>query len=310
MNKSFSVMSGALVVAVLAGSVFAQSQPKKTEEPVLKGPSVKGEGVPGENRQFSTGRVKGKDQMGTEIPHRLFMAAIDGLRGKETAAAVRLTSDQDTKIKAINDEFTATVQKFRTEHQDEVRALLPKLSPEDRRKAMTYLGRAGGLENKRPGVDTKKNISKKDLNAKPEEMTEQAEGTKGGEEAKARLKEMLEMAPNPSDTHTRIFGVLTDPQKKAFQAAMEQAKEGMGDRAGGKAQKKVTDKAPKDAMPEKEMPDNPNIPAKARERLKNMTPEQREEALKRFREKGGKGGEKKAPPSTKDDVMVPDKDEK
>jgi hypothetical protein len=63
--------------------------------------------------------------------------------------------------------------------------------------------------------------------------------------------------------------------------------------------------------------DNPRIPAELKEKLKDMSPEERREAIRKYREEnpqkgkgkgGGKGGDKKAPPDM-DDVNVPSADE-
>src|SRR5262245_52603497 len=109
----FAVPALALTLATAA---FAQSQPKVTD-PTLQGPAVKSGGVPGENRQFGDGKVKGKERMGTEIPHRLFMKALDSLRGDTADASVRLSSEQDAKINKINDAFTAAVSSYRQAHE-------------------------------------------------------------------------------------------------------------------------------------------------------------------------------------------------
>src|SRR5437762_3240584 len=85
----------ALVLISLSGVAFGQGQPA---DPALKGPAVKEAGVPGENRQFGDGKVRSKQRMGTEIPHRLFMNGLDALRGDTVDASVRLSADQESKI--------------------------------------------------------------------------------------------------------------------------------------------------------------------------------------------------------------------
>src|SRR5262245_31437004 len=114
-----TVLSALLLTA---GTALAQTT--QPTDPALKGPAVKQAGVPGENRQFGDGKAKHKERMGTEIPHRLFMRSLDALRGDSADASVRLTADQDSKIKAINDAFMADVTKYREAHQGEARELL------------------------------------------------------------------------------------------------------------------------------------------------------------------------------------------
>jgi hypothetical protein len=251
------------VLASLAGSALAQnSQPKKGDEPVLKGPSVKETGVPGENRPFSGGKGR-KDRMGGEIPHPLFMRALDSLRQQDADEAIRLTSDQDAKIKSIDGEFMAARRKFVQENGQELRELAPQLSPEDRRKLAEFVGREGLRQEGQKGKGT---------GPKPDEMTPDAETSKA---ARARVLELVESAPKPADSHAKMFAVLTAEQKAAFQKRLEAARASMQ----GPAQKKS------------DGGDKQQIPEELRERLKNMSPEQRKEAIQEWREKRQGQGE-------------------
>jgi hypothetical protein len=282
--RQLVLIAGLTFAATLPG--LAQTQPK-TDDPVLSGPKVKEDGVPGEQRQFTPGRTRGKDMMGGEIPHRNFMRAVENLKGSEEMG-VRLTPEQQSKIREINETFTATVAKYRAEHREEVRELLTQLTPEDRRRAQEFLTRNG--EGRRPEIDKRKNVPKKSgdgpaMDEKPD--------PKKAETARERIKELLGGAPNPSDTHAKIYGVLTDAQKQAFKSELQKVREEMESRRGSdsKEQPKGKPEAPKDggkdAGKDADIND-PRIPERARERLKNMTPQQREEALKRFLEERGK----------------------
>ena len=316
MNTS-ARLSIALVLVAFAGTTLAQTQPKKTDEPALKGPAVKEAGVPGENRQFGEGKVKNKERMGTEIPHRVFMKSLDALRGDTADASVRLSSEQDSKIKATNDAFMDSLAKYREANQAEARELIQQLDPKDRRMAMEFLGReARNLGEKAPKLGEKGKAKGKPDAAKPDEMSGETVDAKKAEDAKARLREMLEGAPKPADTHAKIFGVLTDVQKAAFQKEMDRLRTEMQDRAGGKRlDKKAAAKDAPAAAKDLDL-DDPRIPEPMRERLKNMTPEEREKAIERLRERmkrgGGKGGfgEPKPAPTTDKDVQVPAPDKK
>lgn len=213
-----------MVLTVVAGSalsVFGQAKEQPgTAEPVLKGPTVKEDGVPGEQRQFTPGRTRGKEMMGGEIPHRLFMRVVDGLRDSEEMD-VRLTPDQQSQIRRINEAFTSSVGKYREDHREEVRELLTMLSPEDRRRAMEFLARQG--ENRRPQLDQRKNSVPK----KGGDGSMEAVDPKKAEEARERIKELLAGAPNPADTHAKIHALLSDTQKKAFKDQMQKLREEM-----------------------------------------------------------------------------------
>lgn len=311
MTRLLTLVAGLALSSLASAQTTKPAQP--AQPPALSGPKVTESGVPGEQRQFAPGRTKGKEQMGSEIPHRLFLRALESLRDPEAAADIRLTADQNTQVRAINDEFMKSVAAYRDAHKAEAGPLLEKLSPEDRRKAHEFLKR-GSLGSPRQGLDQRKTISKKDLAAAPADKpdgdammppdgttgTTLAFDAKAADEARNRLKELMEGAPSPADTHARIFALLTDPQKKAFQAELEKARKEMGSpRALEKAEKKADGKLAKknDAL----NPDDPRIPQRLRDRLKDMTPQQREQALQRFRDRrNGKEGEAKPAPSTTD----------
>ncbi len=294
----------------------AQKSPaqKSTTPPVLQGPKVTEGGVPGEQRQFAPGRVKGKDQMGGEIPHRLFMRAIENLRAGDTDPALRLTPDQSRQVRTINDDFAKSVNAYREEHKAEAQALLTKLSPEDRRRAQEFL-RRGGMENRRPALDKRTNVSKKDLDRKPDQkpgdmpgdMMDAAPGnSKQSEDARARLKDLFDGAPSAADTHARLFGVLNEGQRKAFEKELDSLRSEMNDGKGlEKATKKVQGKLADKDQEEMSLQD-PRLPENARKRLESLSPEQRKEALERFRNRRQKKNEApQLPNSAMDDVAVP-----
>jgi len=295
------------VLLLTAGAVLAQptTQPAtQPTDPALKGPAVKQAGVPGENRQFGDGKVKGKERMGTEIPHRLFMKSLDSLRGDSADAAVRLSADQNSKIKAIDDAFSADVAKYREAHQGEARDLAQNLSPEDRKKAMAFLGREGRAQG-----DKAAKLGKGKGKAAPEAGDMSSADAKKSEDAKAKLRELMEGAPKSADTHARIFAVLSDTQKAAFQKQLDTDRKEMQERAGGKKlDRKAAAKGAPVAGKDLDIND-PRIPEKMRERLKNMPPAEQQQALERMRDRINRGGEAKPAPSTKD-VQVPAPDNK
>jgi hypothetical protein len=233
MSITARLVFSALALTSLSGLAAAQTS-ATPDQPALKGPSVPNTGVPGENRPFGEGKAKAKDRMGSEIPHRLFMKALDALRGDSADASVRLTSEQDSKIKAIDDAFMATVTQYRDAHRDEAKALIQQLSPEDRRKAMAFFNReARGLDDKAPKLGDKAKKGKA-ADTATDNTTDQPVDPKVAAEAKAKLRELFQGAPKPGDTHAQIFGVLNDPQKAAFQKSLDSLRKDMQDRAGQK----------------------------------------------------------------------------
>jgi hypothetical protein len=295
-----------VVVAGLAvsGVAMAQAQPGAD---ALRGPAVKEGGVPGEQRQFTPGRQRGKDMMGSEIPHRLFLRALESLRG-EGAGENRLTDEQQAQLKQINEDFNASVAKYRAENQEKVRELMPQLSPEDRRRVQQFVDRRGG-PNRMPGLDQRRNQPK---DGSGEGMAPDA---KKAEEAREKVRELLANAPNPAENHARVYGVLNEGQKKAFKAELDRLRE-MGREMEMRPQQKGMEDLPDGAreriknLPPEEQEravkryferlkeeagkaepkggpglDDPRIPERARERIKNLPPEERERAVKRYLER-------------------------
>lgn len=231
-----------------AGTALAQSSTQPAD-PALQGPAVKQSGVPGENRQFGDGKAKHKERMGSEIPHRLFMKTLDSLRGDSADASVRLTSEQDSKIKTINDAYMAEVAKYREAHQDEARQLAQQLSPEDRKRVMAFLAGRDGRGDRAPKLGDKGKGKAPDAAADTTDNN-QAVDPKKAEEAKAKLRELMQGAPKPADTHAQIFAVLNDAQKTAFQKELDNARKQMQERAGEKrADRKAAAKKAGDAKP-------------------------------------------------------------
>jgi hypothetical protein len=275
-----------LFVLVLVGSAFVSPVLAQTERtPPLKGPSVKDGSVPGEQRRFAGGGGV-RERMQGEIPHRLFRQALDSLRGEDVPEGVRLTQDQDRRLREIEQTFFNEMAMFREQHANEVRTLIAKLAPEDRRRAAEFLRGPG-----RPGADR----------PGPRAETEEKEKAPGGGAGKAdpeaakvareRLKEILQSAPKAVEVHAKMIAVLSDAQRDAFKANLERLRkeaqqsheDGMRAKPGkeggkaenGKARLNIGERGAR----------GEDLPPRLKDRLRNMTPEERAEAIKRFRER-------------------------
>jgi Spy/CpxP family protein refolding chaperone len=191
-------------LAAIAGLALCSLALAQPEPDVLRGPKVKETGVPGEQRQFTPGRVRGRDMMGAELPHRIFMRALDALRSDQ-AGELRLTRAQEAKIKAINDDFNAALLEYRAANLEKVRELLPLLSPEDRRRVQQFLDQRGSRQRlPEPAKDVD-----------PDQA----------EQAREKIREILSGLPSPADTHARIYAVLTEPQQKVFNNELTRLRE-------------------------------------------------------------------------------------
>jgi hypothetical protein len=300
----------ALVLATLAGSTFAQPKDDGNKD-ALKGPSVKDGGVPGENRKFNGGNGQPRKDRAREIPEMAFMRAIGALKGDKVAEADRLTAEQESKIKAINEEFRNARQKYVADHKQEITELRDQLPPRERRRVDGFLnvdGPKGPAEGRPKDGDAKKGPRE---DRKDDGMME-GDGQKvdeaKAEAARTKLKELLDNAPKPADSHAKVYAVLSDSQKKIVEGELARQREEMekrGGRPGKDGPKREFDdsdegpggKKPEGA-PKTGRPGGPGgdvrekmlekLTPEEREKLKTMTPEERREFIKKKAQDGDK----------------------
>lgn len=276
---SYARLVACLVVGIVCLSpALAQSE----KSPPLKGPAVKDGSVPGEQRKFAGGGAR--ERMQGEIPHRIFRQALDSLRGEKAGEAVRLTAEQDRRIREIEEAFFDDVAAFREKHGEEVRSLIAKMPPEDRRRAAEFLRGPG-----RPMADRP---VRKEGGGGEQATTPKAEvDPKAAQEARERLKEIIQAAPKVGDVHAKMVAVLSEAQREALKSELDRLRkeiqkerESALQRKPGKEGEQVEGQSPAGGK-KRAGAGQGEIPARLRERLKNMTPEEREEVLKRFRER-------------------------
>ncbi len=267
----------AAALIVLSGTALAEppANTNTDREPALRGPAVRDGGVPGMRRHFGDeGNMQGR--MANRMPPQVFIRALDAVRGDKVDEAVRLTPEQDQKIRAIMDDFRASMQKFHEEHKAEFEAMRPRRGdsqgprPEDERR------QAGGPEDRPAGP-------------KPDGQKRQ------------QFEELMAQAPKPEDAQAAVFNVLTDAQKPLVQARLEEIKKDMAERrlegpareyAKRQIERGKGGKGGKGGPQGKGGPEgrqfNPdNLPPQLKEKLEGMTPEEKAEAIKQFRAKMG-----------------------
>jgi len=216
--KRFVAVS-AVNLALLSGLALGQSS--KPSEAPLKGPSVKDDSVPGENRKFGGPSRDRKDRVGTEIPHRMFMKALDVLRGEKAESSVRLASDQSKKIEAIEQEYKDALHAFGTEHKAEIADIREKGGPEVRHR-LEALGLIDAestrkAKGSKPSTESTESKDKMDSDSPP------AGDSQGGNTKvlRAEIKKLLESAPKIDDFHAKIWAVLTESQKPVVEKEIE-----------------------------------------------------------------------------------------
>ncbi|QOJ00371.1 MAG: hypothetical protein HRU70_07655 [Phycisphaeraceae bacterium] len=302
----------------LASPVLAQGQ-RPGAEPALRGPAVRDGGQPGQRQNFAPGqRGQGRAAADGAMPMRQFMRALEVVRGEKAAAEVRLTSDQDSRIKVLTDEFEAKQTAFVEKHRAEIESLAQKLPPQERRRALAVLqvaspenrqqGRpAEGRPEGRPGRPAGDRPAD-DMMA-PERIDEAA-----AEKARTRLREITEGAPKPADTQTKVLGVLTSVQRPLVDAELARMRQ-QGGMGGGQMNEAITKAAEDGKITDAEL-DALELPERLKERLRNMSPEERAETAKNLGERmrnpdaqrgrpGQQPGNEQRPAPGPNDVRVP-----
>lgn len=273
MHRSALLLAAGTVLACSCGALAQDSKPAPGQD-ALKGPKVKEGGVPGESRRFAGGDQKRKDQMGGAIPHPMFVRAVDTLKDEATEGSLRLTEAQEASLDEIETSYKNSMREYRDAHKDELMALREQLPENARRRLDGVLGggpnRAGGKPGKKDGAPKKADAA---MDSDRPMDGDRAMDDKDAAQAMARVRELMEGAPKAEDTHTKMWAVLSAPQKAKVEQVITRLKadaETKRAKAGGKdgAVKGMAD-----------------LPPRVQERLKNMTPEQREEAIKRYQER-------------------------
>lgn len=262
----------ALALLVAAGAPVAFAEPASSE-PVLQGPKVNDGGVPGTRRNFGDGQSSDLKQRLADrpIPQMEFMRAIGALRDEKTPENLRLTDDQQTKIKAINQEFEQSMREFRQAHKGEFEEMRGEFG--DRGRPQRGPGK--------PDADGEPMTPPPDAKRPPE-------GKAPNEAARQKFEELRAQAPNPKDVQAKIFAVLTDEQKPLVKERLETIKKDMAERGlEGRAREEVRRRLQKQNGPDgaQRKFDPENLPPQVKERLANMTPEEREQAMQKIRER-------------------------
>lgn len=337
----------ALVLFTLAGTAIAQPDRRpegpREGQPALRGPEVRDNSVPGQKRRFAPGKSQGKDRLDDRgTPPRLFMQALRVLKDNETPDDARLTPDQDKELQSIHNDFRGEMKAYMDEHREEVQALREKIGPEARAKLDNKLRAAGfpgaGPDGAPRGPDGRPeggpNGSPENRNAKrpprergpdggPDAMPDagpdgdrtppRREGSpdqpprgkprKDGKPiaedpaAAQRLVEIVEGAPKFKDAEARAWAVLTDCQRPIVKDELAKLRENGPQRLN-----------PGEGRPGKGGPDADGQRERVRDRLQNLSPDERERLKQKIQDRRAKKGPANSqpkPPPPMDDVEVP-----
>ncbi len=254
----WSLVSAAVLSAGLAGAAIGQPERPGNDTP-LAGPKVRERRVPGVQQDFSESRRDGaRGRAGQGVPHRAFMQAIEGLRGEGEHAApeeMRLTPDQNEQIDRIYREFREVMK----EHVDKTR-------------------RAGAA----PGRP------KRDRAADGADAPEMPAPDADREAMRQRVAEARRNAPKPAECHTRMYNVLTEPQREYMNGRLDAWRKQAEERFGEEyMQRRLRERGAAPGTPQPP-PEGPP-PGEGRERLRRIAerlaqlpPEERDRILNRL----------------------------
>ncbi len=218
----------ALIGLGLTRSAPAQSnpaaEPANATDPALKGPEI-GDRAPVKGKSsagFGPDSIEKKKAAKPKPPMVMpeFLKSVDILRSAPTPDATRLTTDQDSRIKAIAADFESSVKSYLAKNQVEIDALRAKLSPTDRALLDQQLQRGGPIRLSKAGFGGKAGVAKlrgKQKDAAPADPAASTPDatTQSKEDAaktRTRLVEIYAGRPKAEDAQAKIMGVLTPDQ--------------------------------------------------------------------------------------------------
>ncbi|MBL8990335.1 MAG: hypothetical protein JNJ48_02010, partial [Phycisphaerae bacterium] len=278
------ISCGLAGVVLSAGVSFAAEPPPAApagKAPPLSGPQVPQRDVPGVQGQFGEGRERGRFVQ--EIPHRVFMKAINDMIGDGATGDAKASPEVMDKIREIDRAYNEELRKFQAENRDAMNELRPD---------------APGKGARRPkGPESPDEAMSPDDAKQREAMME-------------RARQLRERMPKAGDAHTKIWTLLTEPQRAAVQVELDKFTAEQEKRRGEmyvRQRLQQQGKSPA-GSPDAAAPKRPAEPGAAgglsperRERLmklfSQLTPEQQEEVLRRLEERLGQSAGKPQGPA-------------
>lgn len=218
---SLCVVAACGVVGLAASAGWAQSKSggDKPTDPVLKGPEVKDRDVPGVAGAFGSGT--GARRMAERIPPEALREALGVLLGEDVAPELRASEEQETRIRAIGEEFRAAQRAYMAEHRAELIELRrdANLTGRGAQEIDRAIGRArpGDAPRERPRQREAEPAMEQDGAMTMDTATEEKQDA-----ARQRLRLIMEGAPRVEDFYTRVWESLTEPQRKAVDGKLDE----------------------------------------------------------------------------------------
>ncbi len=267
-NRRESLQRAATVLVLAAGFASPTLAQTDAPKPALRGPEVKDREVPGFAADF--GAPDQRRRFMDRIPPEVYRQALAVLTADDAPADVRASAEQETRIKGMTADFEAEVRAYREAHKDEFAELRKQ-------------GGGPPREGRRPGAGNPNEIPplRADEMMSPEQKAERQRS----EGARTKLRELMEGAPKPEALYTRIWAELSEPQKKAVQAKLDEFK---ADQAKRREEQYVRQRTAKKGEPGKEAGNkdgqtmSPPPPPGERPGLARISPERHDRLMRMF----------------------------
>ncbi|MDX2146125.1 MAG: hypothetical protein SFZ23_01280 [Planctomycetota bacterium] len=286
MQLSIVLAAGLAATGLVSSATLAQG------EAPLSGPKSRAEEVPGQNKTFADARARYAER---SVGQEEFLRAFRVLRGDAAAPEVKLTGEQEEKLRELERSLRQEQREYVQSHRAELATLgqtlgmpMPAMSDEPGKARENERAFRQWMNQLRQQNATRGAKGQAKADAASGKTGDQMQGDPMGnaspedrarDKARDRLRQIFQGAPKPEETQTRMWAVLSPEQQKLVRAEVDRVRAEQNGRAGealrermGKADKPLT-------------LDDPRIPERLRERIKNMSPEDREKAMERLRQR-------------------------
>lgn len=335
-------------MALSAGVVAQAPAPSEADDkPALSGPRVEEKKIPGVESRFGGAGGDWRAMVEGRLPADAMRRLIGALRGDQVPVELRLTTEQDERIAAIEAEHRRAIGEYLREHRAELDEIRAAMGNERFARMRERLGggRTGemGPGRDRPQAGQAPAAAERDTDAMMAERRDSTTGTAhdratsdgGGEmseeAARARMIEVFSGMPRPAEAGNRVWNVLTEGQQKWVEQRLEAARTQTDRRMTEEYARRLMDARNAEDSAKPKAPDpvavplnEEMIPVRLRERLAALPEEERArivsvirdriergewnpEAMRRLRDRLDQAGKEKPAPGM-DTVKVPPPD--
>lgn len=293
-----------IMLVVIAGSVLglstsADAQHARRDDGALRGPRVRETRVPGQESRLTDSQMRGRPVADGMKRHATFIQGLRMLGSGRIGEDLRLTEDQIIKLRKMEQNFRSSVKQFGQQRgkdsQRKVDRTRDRTSADgkrgprrqDRSQTDKRPDRQRNFQRPERDDEMRRDVNRRPRDAKPTDMRDmrpRANGPERGDRGRNLTQDRSKIASRITDHEKRLFMVLTEAQRQALRQHMERVHKkdvqqrkdkvahqrdtkgrGFGQQRGGK--ERLTDR----------------IPTQLRQRLENLSPEERQRVIKRLR---------------------------